>query len=268
MQHQFVTLQHTEDNVFSKNILLYPRDMLEFAAAQLAVFGPILLVGLLYISVIARSNATRRSSDSGLLCHSARNDVAFFFWPIVIMGLVVSLLAGAQAHWIAPAYLAGTLMVVPYLYHHARRWLKASLVLHLALLALFYALPSLPLKRDFLVNHYVWGEVAPEVKMWQQKYPDALLLADDRKLSAALTYALRDKQTGAPHLVYKWNPSQAVHDHYDLLTQRLDLKGRELLVIARNPESIDAHGGKLLAQFNHRGMDFYVFYMSVFRGFE
>lgn len=248
MQHQFVTLQHTEDNVFSKNILLYPHDMLEFAAAQFVVFGPILMVALLWK---ARSGT-----------------IAFFFWPIVVMGLVVSLLAGAQAHWIAPAYLAGTLMVVPWLYAHARNWLKASLALHLLLLGLFYALPSLPLKRDFLVNHYVWGEVAPEVKMWQQKYPDALLLADDRKLSAALTYALRNEETGAPHLVYKWNPSQAVHDHYDLLTQKIDLKGKELLFIARNPESIDAHGGKLLAQFNHRGKDFYVFYMPAFRGFE
>lgn len=252
MQHQFVTLQHTEDNVFSKNILLYPKDMLEFAAAQFAVFGPILLVTLLW------------KARGGI--------VSFFFWPIAGMGLVVSLLAGAQAHWIAPAYLAGTLMVVPWLYAHARNWLKASLILHLLLMVLFYALPTLlpqlSLKKDLFANHYVWGEIAPELKMWQQRYPNALLLADDRKLSAALTYALRDEQTGKPHLVYKWNPMQKVADHYDLLTHQLDLKDKELLFIARNPESIDAYGGKLLAEFTHRGINFYVFYMPAFRGFK
>lgn len=97
--------------------------MLEFIGAQLLVLGPILLVML----VLSLRHLRR---DALLHC---------FVWPLAIVGIMVSLIAGAQAHWIAPAYLAALLIVVPQMVALRPTLLRISLVVHLAILALFYA---------------------------------------------------------------------------------------------------------------------------------
>lgn len=220
-QHQFVTFKHTDDNVISKTVELYPADMLEFTGAQFAVMGPILLIALLLSLRHARRDA---------LLHC-------FVWPLAIAGIVVSLIAGAQAHWIAPAYLAGLLIVVPTLATHRPLLLRVSLALHVIILLLFYTAPTmfdaLHVKRNPLERLFVWDALGEEIKPLIVQYPHAVLLTTERKIAAALTYNLRDVRcTDEP--LYKWRrPGDKVHDHYDMLTDQQNFSGREALVLAR-----------------------------------
>ena len=224
--HHFVTFTHTNDNVFSKSVMIYPEDMLGFIAAQLGMFGPIL-----FIALLQNLREVRRTRDArSILLH-------WFVWPLALAGVVVSLLAGAQAHWISPIYLAGTLIVVPWLLDRGPAWLKISFALHLVVLALFYLAPSiiphLPLKNDPLVRAFAWSQLAEEVRPFVEKYPDAIIMTNERKVAAAFTYQLRDIR-GWKEPVYKWGTSATgVHDHYDLLSQEKDFSHSQRLVIMR-----------------------------------
>lgn len=224
--HQFVTFTHTNDNVFSKSIQVYPEDMLNFMGSQFGMFGPILLVALLQ-----NLRQMRHAPDAqSCMMH-------WFVWPLAIAGIVVSLLAGAQAHWISPVYLAGTLIVVPWLLDRRPVWLHISLGLHLVVLVLFYLAPTiiqyLPLKKDPFVRAFVWNQVAEEVRPFAVKYPDAVIMTNERKIAAAFTYQLRDIR-GWEEPVYKWSAHRTgVHDHYDLLSQEKDFSHSQRLIIVR-----------------------------------
>jgi hypothetical protein len=220
--HHFVTFTHTNDNVFSKQIEIYPEDMLSFIGAQFGVFGPILLVTLLL------SLRHVRRSDATALLHC-------FIWPLTIAGIIVSLLAGAQAHWIAPVYLAGTLIVVPWLLQRRSRLLAASLALHIMLLVLFYLAPFVTpsLKHDPLARLFVWDRLATQLEPLIAQYPDAVLMSNERKITASFTYQLRDIR-GYSEPVYKWDPKGLVWDHFDMLTHQKDFTGKRLLLVLRH----------------------------------
>lgn len=224
--HHFVTFTHTNDNVFSKSVQIYPEDMLGFMGAQFGMFGPILLIALIQGLLEIRQKRDERAC----LMH-------WFVWPLACIGGVVSLLAGAQAHWISPVYLAGTLIVVPWLLDRRPVWLQVSLGLHLVVLVLFYLAPTfipyLSLKKDPLARAFVWNQLAGEVRPFIEKYPDAVIMTNERKIAAAFTYQLRDIR-GWKEPVYKWRaPKTNVHDHYDLLSQEKDFSRSQRLVIMR-----------------------------------
>lgn len=226
VEHQFVTFAHTNDNVFSKSIQVYPEDMLAFMGAQFGIFGPILLLALLQ----NLRGACRQCDDRARLLHC-------FVWPLSIAGIVVSLLAGAQAHWISPVYLAATLIVVPWLDTRHVAWLPISLGLHVMVLVLFYLaptlIPHLPLKKDPFARAFVWNELAAEIAPIVKRYPAAVLMTNERKIAAAFTYQLRDIR-GWDEPVYKWNAGNTgIHDHYDLLGQGKDFSHKQRLLVMR-----------------------------------
>ncbi|MFM9889826.1 MAG: glycosyltransferase family 39 protein [Rickettsiales bacterium] len=221
--HQFVTFQHTEDNVITKQVTLYQRDLLIFTAAPLLLFGPWLSVALVRSLRGARSDATLRS-------------LHLFVWPLALTGILISALASAQAQWISPCYAAGTLAAVLWLRYTGRgHWLHATLCFNLAMLALFYATPSLlphlPTRYDPLARITVWNTLAEPVAQEVARYPDAVLVTDERKAAAALTYQLRALR-GTQTPVYKW-PTPQVRDHYDLLTHETSLAGKPVLLVLR-----------------------------------
>lgn len=222
--HHFVTFTHTNDNVFSKQIEIYPEDMLSFMLAQLGVFGPILL-----ITLVNRARQMKHADQDVWLLHC-------FVWPLALAGIIVALLAGAQAHWISPVYLAATLIVVPWLAQHRPGWLRASFALHCLVLLLFYLFPlaaaQMPEQKSPLTRLFVWDRLADDVRPLVQHYPDAVLMTNERKVAAAFTYRLRDLR-GSADPVYKWPPNGPVRDHYDLIGRMKDFSHHQRLLILR-----------------------------------
>ena len=246
--HGFMTFAHTQDNVLTKHIELYPADMLAFAGAQLGIFGPILAVALI--------RALRQPKDSPivLLLH-------YYVWPLLLVGLCVSLIAGAQAHWASPAYLAATLITVPWLMNKARGWLTASLVGHMLVAFLFYAaptlLPHLPI-RNPLTRVTVWNALADPVASLAKQYPDAVLISDERKIAAALSYELMRRGVYSQP-VYMWPLDGAIRNHYSILTRQADLKGKPLMLIARNANVTLPKGAQALKPIEIDGYRFGVY---------
>ncbi len=268
MQHQFVTLSHTSDNVFSKSIQLYPDELLAFLAGQAAIIGPILAILLIY------SYWQRRHIHS----HHLRL-LSYFFWPTMLAGMLVSLLSSAQIHWTGPAYIAATLWLsYTLLQLHKTLWLYAALIFHGTCLLIFYSIPSLwpatfphPMQRMV-----IWNEGATTIKPWLEKHPDGVVMADERKFMGPLAYQLRH-ENGTPYPVVKWNPTDRITDYFDMVWRPHNQAFHTALLISRNPELTKHISTKnayyelqriqKIAIIKEQGYVFYLYQLNGFKGF-
>lgn len=115
LQNGLTTVQHTLDNADwvrdpGERADLNFAGLAEFFGSQFFVFGPVLFAGLLWLAGTAR----RRDPDSRLLL--------FFSVPILLVVCIQALLSQAYANWAAATYLAGTVVVVPWLLDRSRGW--------------------------------------------------------------------------------------------------------------------------------------------------
>ncbi len=112
------TFRHVaEDNAKMGDARLDPAAALEFLASQLVVFGPLLLIALLFVLF----TFPRRGPESRALL--------LLSLPVLLLMTVQAARAGANANWAVTAYVAGTALAAATL---GPRLLKLSLALGLA----------------------------------------------------------------------------------------------------------------------------------------
>lgn len=212
--NSFATFAHTADNAKWTGSLLNPGKALEFFVAQFGVFGPILFAGLLTIAWRARS--TRIEGNDRLLLA--------FALPIVAIVTVQAFLSRAHANWAAPAYIAATVLVTAVLVREASwRWLRLSMAIHIAVLAiLVLAVASagrvaLPINPDPFARTLGWRELAATTRSVLSEarakgVPFGSVITDERALTAELLYYMRDERTP----VLAWTDGGRPQDHYEL----------------------------------------------------
>lgn len=197
------TLSHTVDNTgWRGGLSLDPGGMLEFLGSQFLVFGPILFPALLLAAV-----ARRGTARAGLL--------AWLSLPVVALIAGQALVSGANANWAASAYLAGTLLAVPFLMARPR-WLAASFAVN-GMIAL--ALPLLATQAETLR----WGgglvlkryagldELSHEILALARARGAAAVAANERAVLADLFHTGRD--AGLP--IHAWPHEGAPRNHYE-----------------------------------------------------
>lgn len=221
----FVSYAHTRDNANLKGHLFNPDKLAEFVGGQFGVFGPLLMLGL----VLGAAAALRRDSQSRLRM------LAAFSLPVLAVMTAESLLSRANANWTAPAYVSGVVLACWALLR-ARPWLlKASLALHVVVMAGMYHLDDARRLVDFRFDPEKrikgWDRVGERVSAVLAAHPGARLLADERKVLATLLYYVHPH----PFDAVKWNPSGKVHDHFDQTT-RLEPGAGEMIYVTELPE--------------------------------
>jgi hypothetical protein len=77
-----------------------------------------------------------------------------------------------------------------------------------------------------------WDRAGEQVSLILAQNPDALPLADERKVLTPFLYYVRP----FPNKIYKWNPEGWVKDHYDLTTDMNEAKGRDFILITKRSE--------------------------------
>jgi hypothetical protein len=160
---------------------------------------------------------------------------AFTLAPLAAF-ISLSLLSRAFANWAAFSYVgASALVAVVWISQGRRRWLIATLVVHLLMAAGMYYLHditrmlNIPLTRKNDPYGRVTGyrALGAEVAQRLAAHPGARLLGNDRKLFALLRYYARPRSEGARFL----NPSGALNNHYALSADvRESPQGKFLLV--------------------------------------
>ncbi|WP_051587746.1 ArnT family glycosyltransferase [Actibacterium mucosum] len=179
----FTTFSHTLDNADwvrepAARAGLNFDGLVEFWAAQLAVFGPVLFPALFWFAL------HRPGPVKGLL--------AAFSLPVLALVSIQALLSGAYANWAAAAYIAGAILVLP----HLPRWaLATSFTLNGALCL---ALPLLAVMGDHpaaakAVERYKGRtEMSRAIAEQARASGAAWIVAEERQILADLFYTLRD----------------------------------------------------------------------------
>ncbi|XSG83200.1 MAG: ArnT family glycosyltransferase [Methyloligella sp. ZOD6] len=207
LDNGLVTFAHTADNAKLGGPLVHPINMLEFLAAQLGVFGPILFPMLLVIAV----RAVRRGAadqDRYLLAFSL---------PVLVLVTGIAFLSRAHANWAAATYPAATILVTATMLRLERRKLFAATLAVNALC--FVALAVAPALADRLAlpgdpfgRTLGWRETAESVRREVEKGTYGAILTDDRAMTAELLYYLRDSDIP----ILRWPSNGAPRDHYQL----------------------------------------------------
>ena len=212
--NSFATLSHTADNAKWSGALFNPGKAMEFFGAQFGVFGPILFGALLVI--------VHRSWNRGIPAEDRL--LLFFTVPIIVLITLQGLVSRAHANWAGFAYVAAAvLLTATMLRDVAWSWLKASFVLHLAVLlalvlgAVYAGKFRLPVAGDPYARTLGWKEIAAATReklaeARRQGKPFASVITDERALTAELLYYMRDEPTP----VLAWRDGGKPQDHYEL----------------------------------------------------
>lgn len=214
LSNGFATFSHTADNAKWSGSLLNPGKGLEFFAAQFGVFGPILFASLLVITWRAWKQGAQQS-DRLLLA---------FALPVLVVITGQAFLSRAHANWAAVSYVAATILVTATLVRDLSwGWLKASLALHVAVVALFAigtataGKLALPKGGDPFARTLGWRELADvtRAEIGRAKAagePYGAVMTDDREVTAELLYYMRDE----PTRVLAWREQERPRDHYEM----------------------------------------------------
>ena len=207
----FVSYAHTRANASLGGALYHPDQLLEFLASQFAVFGPIAFAVLLLVAV--RPWHWARNPPMALL--------ASFALPTLIIVLILSFISRANANWAAPAYIAASVMVAHWLLdRNLGKLIVASVALHVLAAGAVFAFAGwqdgramvVPARYDGFARIRGWNQLGAEISRIGARYPDAVILTDDRKLMAALLYYVSPR----PWAAVKWDPNRRIDDHFDL----------------------------------------------------
>lgn len=228
-QHDFPTVRHTAEISHLDDSLFHLGPLLEFAASQFAVFGPILMAAL-----VALLFSLRRSVPDPR--------TRLLLWlglPMLTLILTQAFLARAFANWAQAAYVPLTIAVIAWLMQRgARRWLVASFAVHLVFAAIVYhhgqAFAAFdyepPRGLDMTARMRPWPPAGAAVAALLRDRQGAALVADERELLAELAYYARD----ARPVLAAWNPEREVSDHYRLLYDIAASDRTRFLIVSRN----------------------------------
>lgn len=213
--NHFISFIHTQENVISGKSGggLKLADMFEFLGGQLLVFG----IALVFFVMALLDKNERENNNRTLLLFSI---------PLLVVGILISLISGAQAHWAAATYIAASIVVVSFILRKERfKWLKIILIFNAVVYTLCLDL-NIPasiarVKKDPLERVTMWYKLQEPLKKIEEQYPDVQIVSDERKIIATTMYALKDAK-GNPKVIYKWNPEGYTRDHYEL-TRSFDI---------------------------------------------
>ncbi len=218
LRHDWVTFRNIAGVVQTdKGFGLHPLAVLEFLAAQFAVFGPVVFAVFLLAAAKVRSPEEVPAS---------RIMLAFAFPPLAIVA-IVALFSHAYANWAATSVVSGTILAGALLVNRkAWGWLALSVGLGvLAQGAIVFsdaaayriAIPFLPPGKSDIYNRTLgFRSFADQVDRIASRVGANTIAGEDRRAVSALLYYLRD----APQRILAWpSPDVPMFDMTRPLTE-------------------------------------------------
>lgn len=232
--NDFISFQHTAENANLGGQLINPDKFAEFFGSQFGVFGPFMMIGLMWMLVRWRTT----------FAHPNLRVLLILSLPVLAMMLGQSLLSRAHPNWAAVTYVGASIAVVAWAHLNGRMILiYASLILHLVASIFVYNYDAIlnltgtqvSSKLDPFKRVRGWDILGDKIVAKLNEHPGYGLITNSRKSIAEMKYY------GGPvgREAIKWNPRQIVGDHYDLVTTLNDKIGDDFLFLAHG--HIDAH---------------------------
>jgi len=226
--HGFVSFLHVRDNAHLGGSPFHPIALAKFVISQIGVFGPIMLAGLVLLSI----RPFRLSGERARL-------LAAFTWPTLLIALAVSLLSRAEPNWAAPAYVSAAVLVTSAALDRGwRRTLVFSIALHLGAAILVFGgseavyASGLPVSARLDPLHRLrgWRTLGGQVSEALVAHPGLKLMADDRELLAALIYYVHPH----PFDAVEWEPVPGISDQWRLDNSESTHRGEDFLAVTEH----------------------------------
>jgi hypothetical protein len=217
-----VTFKHTGGNITGDLMRFQPKDMLDFAAAQFAVAGPVVFATFLILLVRMFSGRIERP------------DRLMLAFAIPVLGLITALSAfrPANANWAAPSILSMIIVAVAWWVRNGQRHaLRATITIGLLAQALLlvgdaYAyrisIPVMGRNIDVYRRTLGWREFGRHAAELARANHAPTVVAEGRGEVAELIYDLRDE----PVRTLSW-PESEIPEHQFDLTRALDNSAAE-----------------------------------------
>ena len=239
LEHQFATVSHTAFNAGLQGKLFNIGRLFEFAGAQFALFGPILM-GAIVAGLAMRlrnSRWTRAANDDVVLLSISV--------PVILAGLGIAFLSKANANWSAPAYVGLSIVAVAWLTRGPTlRWLQASTAIAVVLGAGLYAAALSPRFVEAIgqTNAFkllrAWEVQGPAIARAAREGAYDAILAEDREDMASMLYYTRD--SGVP--IRMWTPDAAHPTDHFQMTRGYTGEPARVLFVTRRDEASDVTG--------------------------
>jgi 4-amino-4-deoxy-L-arabinose transferase-like glycosyltransferase len=224
--HNFVSFLHTSENVVEGKAGhgLKLLEMLEFIGGQFLVFG----IGFYYYVIAIFKKSKNIEGKNFLILYSV---------PLILIAVIISLRSGAQAHWAGPAYVSASILLANYIRENNKEKTLRSILIFNFLICLICLNLSFfnnlifknksPLER-VLKPYSISLQLAKAISL----NPDAVVMSDERKLISTQQYSQRT-QEGQPKIIYKWNTSDSIKDHFDLTRKISSNIGKKIIYFGR-----------------------------------
>jgi hypothetical protein len=236
--HGFPTVAHTEANADWARSRYSFGSAAGFLIGQLGVFGPILMAGLM-AALWRLATAIPRPAPELIL--------AAFCLPPLLLILIQSFVAGANANWAATAYIAATPLTVAELTRWWRgRALWASFIVNGAAMLALWIVLVWPAAADAIAvgnafkREEGWRQLGAEVARTASEADYDFIAADNRSVVAELLYYARPRSVP----VRAWARDLGIRDHFEM-TMRLE-RGARRVLLAVEPGA----AGRVLATFD------------------
>lgn len=229
--HDFPTLRHTADITHIDGSSTKSGNLLEFLLAQMGSLGP----GFALAFVGGLALAARRLGKPRyqfLLC---------FALPLLGLVFLQALRSKANGNWAAPALLPALILACVWLGRLKLRWWACAISINIALMLVVYheqdllELAGKPMiaRIDPLKRARGWDKLAASLRPVLAANPQAVILTEDRTMTAHLLYELR----GLDRDFLAWAPDEHPKDHYQLTIPLIEEGGiRPFLLITRSKD--------------------------------
>jgi len=243
--HHFVSFAHTKANANLQDSGFHPGKALEFFGGQFAVFGPVMFATLILLVVKLKGTlATSQDDERKTLVF-----LASFALPLIVVMTVQGFISRANANWAAPAYVAGSVWVVPALMKR-ELWLRLSIGLHIVLALVIVNFDDiteragieLSKKTDPMKRLRGWDRAARALENLIVQLPQndgpIVLVFDERKVLTPMLYYMPERlKNGMERPQFaKWNPDGHIDDHYELTADLKNYVGRTAYFVTRWPD--------------------------------
>lgn len=222
--HGFPTVAHTGHNADWSHARYNPMSVLSFVGGQFGVFGPVLMAGLV-LSFWRLARAQPRDRPKLLL--------AAFCVPVLLLIVIQSFIAEANANWAAVAYVAGTPLAVAVLLDLWRgRALWVSFAFDGAAMLTLWIILVAPSFADRIGQGNAfkrmegWRELGQAVALEARRTPYDAVAAANRSTMAELLYYAR------PLPLRMWDRDLHDDDHFQMTMRLTRPANRVLLAVA------------------------------------
>jgi len=229
LDNSFVTVSHTGENIGWQGLNLNWTGLGEFIGSQFGVFGPILFG--MFLATLYQLTKDSISREHRLL--------AAFSLPIIALIIFQAVISKAYANWAATTYIAATILVTEVLVNRVPwHWMRISMTIHvLAFLSIAVAVCFAGAGQIVLPNGvqpFARTQGASEIaKLTAQELNSVeykVLLTSNRKLSALMSYNLRERKEE----LLAWRPKTTLNDHYQLVAAYQDAPQEPVLLLSQS----------------------------------